>query len=194
MLSEVEATPEASQRDLSRRMGIALGLTNLLLRNLAQKGYIRATQAGWKRWIYALTPSGFTRKMQLTVSYIYRFLDHYQQVRRTLRAELASLALNEESRVAIYGTGELAELVYLGLRELGIEEIDVFGLDGSSGDRFLGMSVRGGAALNPEAYDRVVVALVKDTDAICVELREMGVGPDKLVTFFANGEAMVKVR
>ena len=194
MLSEVEATPEASQRDLSRRMGIALGLTNVLLRNLAQKGYIRATQAGWKRWIYAITPSGFTRKVQLTVSYIHRFLDHYQQVRQTLRGELASLALNDESRVAIYGTGELAELVYLGLRELGIEEIDVFGLDGSIGGRFLGMSVRGGSALNPEEYDRVVVALLQDTDTICGELRQMGVGLDKLVTFFANGEARAKVQ
>ena len=186
LLSEVQATPNASQRDLSRRARIALGLTNVLLRNLSQKGYIRITQAGWKRWIYAVTPSGFTRKVQLTVSYVHRVLDHYQQVRRTLREELALLALNEESRIAIYGTGEFAELVYLGLREIGIEEIDIFAMDGTGGGRFLGMSVRPGTALRPEAYDRVVVALLKEADSAQVELRGMGVTSDKLVTFFAN--------
>ena len=56
LLSQVEDSPEVTQRELSQRVGIALGLTNVLLRNLVQKGYIRATQANWKRWIYTLTP------------------------------------------------------------------------------------------------------------------------------------------
>ena len=110
LLSEIEYTPEVSQRELSRRAGSALGMTNLLLRNLAQKGYIRMTQAGWKRWIYALTPKGFSLKVQLTLTYVQRVLDHYGQVRQTLREQLEPLALNRESRVAILGTGELPDL------------------------------------------------------------------------------------
>ena len=125
LLLEVEDKPDATQRELSQRVGIALGLTNVMLRNLAQKGYLRSTQANWKRWLYALTPEGFSHKIRLTVAYIHRVLDHYQNVRQTLREQLEPLALNAESRVAIYGTGEFAELVYLGLRDLGIEEIAV---------------------------------------------------------------------
>ena len=68
LLSEIETDPEVTQRQLSTRMGIALGLTNVLLRNLAQKGYVRATQAGWKRWIYALTPDGFSHKFRSIVT------------------------------------------------------------------------------------------------------------------------------
>ena len=40
VLAEVDSDPEVTQRDLARRVGIALGLTNFLLRNLVQKGYI----------------------------------------------------------------------------------------------------------------------------------------------------------
>ena len=188
LLSEVQSTPDATQRDLSRRLGIALGLTNVLLRNLAQKGYIRVTQAAWKRWLYALTPAGFSRKIQLTVAYIQRVLDHYQTVRQTLRSELEMLGLNEESRVAIYGTGEFAELVYLGLKEIRIEEIDVFGTAGMDGDKFLGMPVRDCAILRTAEYDRVVVALLDDTHSTYQELRNLGVAPEKLVTFFADSE------
>jgi len=115
VLTEVEADPTISQRELSTRLGIALGLTNMLVRNLVKKGYVRASQAGWKRTLYALTPEGFSLKIRLATSYIHRFLNHYQRVRQTLREQLAPLALHRESRVAIWGTGEFAELIFLGL-------------------------------------------------------------------------------
>ena len=81
LLNEVDRTPEATQRDLSKRLGVALGVTNLLLRNMAQKGYIRRTQAGWKRWLYTVTPAGMARKVNLTIAYVTRFLSHYRHVR-----------------------------------------------------------------------------------------------------------------
>ena len=186
MLSEVHSTPGTTQRDLSRQIGIALGLTNVLLRNLVEKGYIRMTRAGWKRWVYALTPSGFARKIQLTVSYVHRVLDHYKQVRQTLREELQTVALNEESRVAIFGTGEFAELVYLGLREMDVEEIDVFNSKDTGNGSFLGMSVRDVGTLQPEQYDRILVARLSSPDADCTELQDLGVAEDKLVTFFTR--------
>ena len=189
----MDLAPEATQRDLSRRVGVALGLTNVLLRNLAQKGYVRVTRAGWRRWLYALTPAGLSRKIQLTVAYIHRVLDHYQKVRQTLRDELKPLNLNEESRVAIYGTGEFAELVYLGLREIEIEEIDVFAPSSPGDGRFLGMPVQDVSTLRPGRYDRVVVATLKEPQVGYGELLRLGVGPDQLVTFFGNGTSRLDV-
>ena len=184
LLSEIETNPEVTQRQLSSRMGIALGLTNVLLRNLAQKGYVRATQAGWKRWLYALTPDGFSHKFRLTVTYIHRVLDHYQNVRQTLREQLEPLALNQESRIAIYGTGEFAELVYLGLREIGIEEIDFYGSTEPDGRRFLGIPVRDIATLHAEEYDRIIVGHLGDSDTASRTLSERGTSSHQLVTFF----------
>ena len=193
VLSEVEDTPEVTQRELSQRIGIALGLTNVLLRSLVQKGYVRATQAGWKRWIYNLTPEGFSHKIRLTIAYINRVLDHYQRVRRTLRQQLEPLALHEESRVAIYGTGEFAELVYLGLKELGIEEIDVFAVTEGQSRRFLGMPVRDVATLEPEGYDRVVIAVLDSTDEVYSKLGQEDLRRGKLVEFFVTRKGGVRV-
>lgn len=186
ILSEVDNTPDVTQRLLSNRVGIALGLTNVLLRNLVQKGYIRVSNATWKRRLYTVTPEGFLHRAQLMVSYVHRVLNHYQRVRHTLREQLEPLALNAESRVAIYGTEEFAELVYLGLREIGIEEIDVYGPPNKSGTRFLGMPVHQISALRPQEYDRVAVAVLSDTESICSNIEELGVGPDRIVTFFTS--------
>lgn len=192
VLSELEGTPELSQRNLARRVGVSLTLTNRLLRNLAQKGYVRTTRASWRGWLYTLTPAGFSRKVQLTVSYIHRFLGHYQRIRQTLQEQLAPLGLNRESRVAIYGpvlgevdgTREFAELVYLGLKELGIEEVEVLVANNGQGDRFLGLQLRDVRTIQPEEYDRIILVFLKDGEAGFRGLRERGVAPDKIVTLF----------
>ena len=132
LLEEVDTRAEVSQRHLAHQLGVALGVANLLIRRLATKGYIRVTQVGWKRWVYVLTPAGVARKVQLTLAYVDRVLDHYQRVRSSLREGLASEILNTESRVAIYGSSELAELVYLALRDLGVTEIEVYALMGGA--------------------------------------------------------------
>ena len=186
-LIEVESNPDMTQRDLSRRLKIALGLTNVLLRNMVQKGYVRAIKAGWKRWLYALTPEGFSRKLQLSIAYMTRVLDHYQRVRSTLREQLDPLALNAESRVAIYGTGEFAELVYLGLKDIGIEEIDVFSPAPIGSEKFLGMPVRDIRGLQANGYDRIVIGDLHPSASVYSELDQLDLKPAQVVTFFTDG-------
>ena len=188
LLSKVEENPQVSQRQLSQRMGIALGLTNVMLRNLVQKGYIRASKAGLKSWFYNLTPEGFSFKIKLTLGYVHRVLDHYRNVRQTLAEELAPLLLNPESRVAIYGTTEFAELVFLGLRDFGIEEIDIFTAEKANGARFLAMPVQEIHTMVPERYDRVMVATFGGSEQAFSQLMEQGVEPSKLVSFFPGGK------
>ena len=186
LLAEVENNSEVTQRQLSTRLGIALGLTNVLLRNLAQKGYLRASQAGWKRWVYAITPDGFSHKLRLTLGYISRVLDHYQTVRQTLRDQIKPLAMNEETRVAMFGTGEFAELIYLGLKDIGVEEIDFFDSGDTTDQLFLGKRVRDISTLETDAYDHVVVAFLDNSKANVNEIKGLNAAPEKLVTFFVD--------
>ena len=104
LLEEVESSSEVSQRQLAGQLNIALGVANLIVRTLVRKGYLRASKVHWKRWVYVLTPAGIAHKVQLTLDYIERFVDHYRRVRSLLRTELAALAIDSDSRVAIYGT------------------------------------------------------------------------------------------
>jgi hypothetical protein len=186
LLREVDGTAEVTQRQLSKKVGISLGLTNTLFRNLIKKGYIRGTQAGWKRWVYVLTPDGFSRKISLTVDYIRRNMWHYQQVRQTLRQEMESLAFHEETRVAVFGTGEFAELVYLGLRDFGITEIDIFSSGSPNGQTFLGMPVHSIDSLNADEYDRVIMAFLGEAKVAAATLSHHDDLSNKLVVFFSG--------
>jgi DNA-binding MarR family transcriptional regulator len=168
-----------SQRALARRLGIALGLTNLYLKRLARKGYIKVTTIPPRRIAYLVTPRGFTRKARLTYEYMTYSLRLYRGVRETVQAALAPLAQNGVARVALYGTGEAAELAYLTLRELGIQPVAI--LDERPG-QFLGYPVRDVREVEPGECDCVVVALLGPPDAALAHLERRGVGLARVVT------------
>ena len=185
LLEEVEGDPEASQRHLAIRLGIALGVANLLVRSLAKNGYIRATQVGWKRWIYALTPAGFARKAHLAYAYIERFRDHYRRVRDLVRDDLGTMTMVQDSRIAIYGATDLAELMFLALRDMGLTRIDIFDRDGSE-PRFLGMPVNSLQSIVPAQYAKIMVAFTDGIENRCQELMANGIAPGQIVTLLQN--------
>ena len=186
LMSEVDETPEVNQRQLSLRLGIALGLTNVLLKNLVQKGYVRVSNASWKRRLYNLTPEGLAHKLRLTTGYISRVLDHYQNVRQTLREQMEGLDVNEESRIAVCGTNEFAELVYLGLKEIGIEDIAFYSKGNAVGERFLGVPVEDVKKINSNDYDKLVIAELHGFEDLSQILSDLGVPEQKVVTFFSS--------
>ena len=185
LLEEIEQDPELSQRQLSRRMGVALGVGNLLLKNLAKKGYIKVTHLSWKRWIYVITPKGMTRKVNLTLSYIESFLGHYRRVKKILKENFNSLTLNKESKVAIVGTGELAELAYLALLDIGVDEINMFGNENAK-HIFLGMNVVSIQDIEVNDYSKIVVTS-DDIDVINASLKERSANSNQIVGLLKNG-------
>ena len=174
-----------TQRDLAERLGVALGLTNLYLKRLARKGFIKITDfprkpAARKRLRYLLTPQGISEKTRLTYEHVAYSLSLYRRARQTLRESLRLLPEGGMKRIALYGTGEAAELAYLTLKEFGLEPVGVFSRDGA--DVFLGFPVRRLAEITGEEIDGVVVATFEPPEGPVGELLAIGVPPEKLLT------------
>jgi DNA-binding MarR family transcriptional regulator len=166
-----------TQRALSERLGVALGLTNLYLKRLAHKGYIKIVEfpkkpAARKRLRYLVTPKGLAEKGRLTYEHMAYALNLYRRTRETLRESLGLVAAAEMKRIALFGTGDAAELAYLTLREFGLEPVGVFA---ETGARFLGLPVRPLAELSPEDVDAVIVATFERPEPHVEALTRLGV-------------------
>jgi len=177
LLEAVEQDSRVTQRMLATKLGIALGLTNIYLRRLVRKGYIKCVNVQPNRISYLITPRGIGEKARL----MYEFMDYslhlYSEVRQHLRVVLAECAAADR-RVAIYGRGEAAELAYLSLKEFGLEPVAVF--DGEGGQDFLGIPVRPVSEHAEVVFDLLIVAtLDRSTLAINALIRD-GVPPEKL--------------
>ena len=173
-----------TQRALAKRLGIALGLANLYLKRLTQKGYIKIATIPPHRIKYLVTPHGLREKTRLSCEYMLYSLRLYGRARRNLREALEPLARAGVERVALYGTGEAAELAYLTLMELGLMPAGVFHAvpDG----KFLGLSVRSREELVHGGFDCIIVATFDDTSGPIADLMALGVRPETLVTL-GNG-------
>ncbi|BFU90045.1 MAG: transcriptional regulator [Nitrospira sp.] len=161
LLTEVERDGTVTQRSLASKLGVALGLTNLYLKRLARKGYIKITTIPSHRVRYLLTPQGFAEKSRLTYLYMEYSLSHYRDMRARLRDALSHATKNGTKRVVIYGTGELAEMAYLSLREMHMTLVGF--IDDNQQEAFLSYPVWPPEALREWEFDAVLLADMERT-------------------------------
>ncbi len=185
ILTAIDEGLPLTQRALAERLGVALGLTNLYVKRLAKKGYIKIAEfprkpAAKKRLRYLLTPRGMAEKTRLTYEHMSYSLNLYRRARQNLREALSRLADSAPKRIAFFGIGEAAELAYLTLKELGLEPIAVFARGGSG--QFLGFPVRPLDELAAEDFDIVIVASFERPEPLVAELVGLGLSADKLLT------------
>ena len=177
LLEAVEEDSRVTQRTLATKLGIALGLTNVYLRRLVRKGYIKCVNVQSNRISYLITPRGIVEKARLTYEFIDYSLHLYGEVRQHLRGMLQECAAAGR-RVAIFGRGEAAELAYLSLKESGLEPVAIF--DAEGGHEFLGMPVRPVREHVDVIYDLMIVATLESSEAQLAALVSAGVVAQKL--------------
>jgi len=179
LLSELNRDGGATQRTLAVKLGVALGLTNLYLKRLAHKGYIKITTIPRNRIRYLLTPQGLTEKSRLTYQYMQHSLSHYRDMRTRLKEMMSTFDGSHGQRVVIYGTSELAELAYLSLREMNIDCVGF--IDGSSRESFLSCPVSSPDGIAGWQFDWVLIADLEHAAACEEQLVQSGVPREKVL-------------
>jgi hypothetical protein len=187
-----------SQRSLARELGIALGLSNLLIRRMIRKGWIRLVRIHPNRVRYLITPAGIAEKARMSQAYFAGSLKFYIETRDRIRENFAVLsaecaaACEHEKRIVFFGAGEVAEIGYVCLQDSDLSLVAVvdegrmkpfFGLPVRSPNRLNGMTING----NP--YDRVVVMSLDDTDGIRSKLQSLGVPPNRVFWLYEASHA-----
>jgi len=173
-----------SQRTMASRLGIALGLTNLYVKRLARKGYIKCVNVRSNRILYLITPKGIAAKGRLTYEFVDHSLKLYGQARTHLRLVLAQQVAQAHRRFAIYGTNEAAELAYISLRELGIEPVAI--LAEAPNGRFLGLEVVPVDQHASVEFDLMIIATLEKAGPLVTRLTAAGVPLEKLCTLRAD--------
>ena len=126
VLTAVEAGEIVSQLALSRRVGIAVGLMNALLKRAIRKGYVKARSAPAKRYAYYLTPKGFTEKSRLVAEYLDASLAFFRDARAQYLELFQRASALGQKRIVLAGAGEIAEIAALAASEADIRLLALF--------------------------------------------------------------------
>jgi len=179
VLEAISGNERTTQRGLAAQLGIALGLTNLYLKRLVRKGYVKCVNVQSNRVRYLITPKGIAEKTRLAYEYMEYSLLVYREGRKHLKARLQPYA-DPSTRIAIYGTGDAAELSYLCLKELGLEPVVVF--EDSRVGKFLGIPLVDIEQHASVDYDLLIVASIVRPEEIVDALVNRGLPREKLIT------------
>jgi DNA-binding MarR family transcriptional regulator len=181
ILHELANDDSLTQRDLSSRLGIALGLVNSYIKNLVKKGYITVKAIPTKRYAYYLTPKGFTEKTRLTYSMLQDYTNIYRQARKNLQALFRDLQDQGVKTVVFAGADEVAEIAYLTLQETNLKLAGVVDMENPDAV-FFSNKVRPMEAIGELLYDRIVVTSYLKRDALYKELLKNGIDKGIILT------------
>ena len=114
-LLELKKNPSTTQRSLSRKLNISLGLTNSILQNLIHRGLIKAKKMTGRKILYLITPKGMVQATNFIYDRVRETQHYYQYTKDLLTTHFTNLYDKGTRKVVVYGTGQLAEITYLSL-------------------------------------------------------------------------------
>ena len=88
LLRKIKNKPESSQRELAEELGFSLGKLNYCLRALKTKGLIKISN--FKKnpnkinYFYVLTPRGISEKSKLTINFMKKKMEEYEELKREI--------------------------------------------------------------------------------------------------------------
>ncbi len=180
LLAQIEANQQVTQRALSKELGIALGLTNLLIRRFVKRGWIEIVGGRPNRPSYLITPAGIAEKTRATRRYLHDTIRLYTETRERIRERLEALSADwpsdtngQPKRIVFYGAGEVAEIGFISLQRTDLQLVGV--VDDHRRQPFFGHRVHSPSfldrdTLNGRPFERLVVMSLRRSEKIRARL------------------------
>jgi len=174
LLEELSRKQDLTQRELSGKLGIALGLINSYLKTLVSKGYLTVSGIPRKRYTYYLTPRGLAEKARLTYQHLQNLTTLYKVARTDFTSLFDELKGRKVTKVAFCGVDEITEIAYLSLKEAGLELAAVADTK-SVEKKFFGFDVLPISEVVHAGCDVAVITSFADGEALKRALLDAGV-------------------
>jgi DNA-binding MarR family transcriptional regulator len=184
LLEEIEQNPKVSQRELSNKFGIALGVTNACIKRMAKRGLIRLKGFPPRRIAYYLTPKGFAEKSKLTLHFLSYNIQRYAEMKKLISKKLLEMQADGVKRVLFYGVGDEMEVAYITLQGVNLSLVGIADGDEKNwGKIVFGQRVAGLKELRSLNADAVLITSTKDRDQFAKNfMKERGWNSLKIFT------------
>ena len=176
ILEKLENNGHLTQRDLSKEVGIALGLVNHLLKKMVKKGWIKIKNIDAKKIRYLITPEGAREKSSLLYKRVESTIHFYLDAKRVIKEKVEHLKGDGVKSVSIYGINHISEVLFIVLKELGLELVCVVD-DNMKGEEWFGYTVVDMDEFLASGTDILIHASFdkNEIDSFCIEREDVKV-------------------
>lgn len=183
LLEAIDKKDCQSQRELSERVNISLGLVNKFIQNLKNEGIFQITNLPNKKVKYIITPEGFIEKTDLTIQYLSHSIDHYNELKQRISDVLKALKQDKKRNLVLYGASELCEISCVLLSSERYFKIEILD-DHIAGKNICGNTVRKFKDISSIDYDAVIIMDLENIFRTHEMLMGIGVSKDKIHSIF----------
>ncbi len=120
LISMLEVDQQISQFALGKRLNIAAGLVNILMKRAVKKGFVKMKQVPARRFAYYITPKGFAEKAKLVAQYLGASLNLYRRLRAEYRDIFQQLNAKDAQNVVLIGDIDIAEVAIMAAFDSGV--------------------------------------------------------------------------
>lgn len=170
-----------SQRDLSKKLDISLGLVNALLKKVVKDGFFRIVPIGGSRHKYAMTPKGLSEKTMLSYRYLLHSVEYYKSTRNKLGLLFDELNDLKMEKLLFFGVSDFAEIAYITAKEKKIDVLGIIEID-YPGSKFLDIPIFEMSVIRNRHFDAIVITDLKGATEIRDSLTRFGVEKEKIFT------------
>jgi DNA-binding MarR family transcriptional regulator len=112
VLSQIYRSEESvRQREIARLAGISLGMTNVIIKRLARKGWVSVRKVNNRNIRYVVTPKGVDQIMRRSYRYLRRTLHNVVEYRSAVEDLARSVKGWDRDGILLVGTSDLDFLV-----------------------------------------------------------------------------------
>ena len=157
ILKSVDEDSHLNNRKAASKLGVSVKLAHKILGRMVSKGFLHIKKENARKWHYFLTPSGILEKSRLTMSFFEFSMQFYKEARRKSAQLCRDLGEAGKKKTLLLGSGELAEIVYLGMQEWNLELLGAIDVSTEKSD-FMGTPIYNPDNKLPE-HDVIIVCL-----------------------------------
>jgi len=129
LIRAISANGTETQRELSSKTGLSLGMTNILLKRLINKGYLKVQQLDWNKTQYLLTLKGSMEKARKSYSYALFVWDQAFKIKAAIQSKVIREYRSGLREAIIVAWPETVDLIKRALAEKDLPGLEIAYVD-----------------------------------------------------------------
>ncbi|OUU23088.1 MAG: hypothetical protein CBB97_13795 [Candidatus Endolissoclinum sp. TMED37] len=165
LLSEISNYADHSQRSLSKKLNIALGLANSIIKKFLKKGLLKLSEAPLRRYSYYITPKGFVEKTKLVSDFVFSSLEFYRNARNDYE-NILKKAKKENKNIILVGLSDLTDIAIMAAKINNVKIKYIYS-ENSDLEHYCGVKIKkimSGISIKKKKYFFVLTASHKNSN------------------------------
>jgi DNA-binding MarR family transcriptional regulator len=184
LLEALDSEGCLSQRELSKKLNISLGLVNTIIKRLIDQGYFKLDTLPKSKVRYALTEKGESEKANLAIRHISYLSSIYIEIKARIQDRLDKLYEEGVRKIALYGADTLSEIACLVQSNNPSQQIIAIIDDKKEGQKVNGIEIFSEDELKELSFDAIVITQTENLLKAKEKIIDIHIPAHKIVSLF----------